>query len=44
VEFPLPDSESDPRRIEVDQHHPNRVWWTGNLASRMGFIEVLGEN
>lgn len=41
VEFPLPDSESDPRRIEVDQNHPNRVWWTGNLAARMGFIEIL---
>jgi len=44
VEFPLPDSQSDPRRIEVDQHNPNRVWWTGNLASRMGYIEVLGAN
>ena len=44
VEFPLPDSESDPRRIEVDQNNPNRVWWSGNLASRMGFVEVLGGN
>jgi len=44
VEFPLPDSESDPRRIEVDPNNPNRVWWSGNLAARMGFIEVLGGN
>jgi streptogramin lyase len=44
VEFPLPDSESDPRRIEVDQNNPNRVWWSGNLAARTGFIEVLSGN
>jgi virginiamycin B lyase len=43
VEFPLPDSESDPRRIEVDQNNPNRVWWSGNLSGRMGFVEVLPE-
>jgi virginiamycin B lyase len=44
VEFPLPDSESDPRRIEVDPNFPNRVWWSGNLSGRMGFVEVLGAN
>jgi virginiamycin B lyase len=44
VEFPLPDSESDPRRIEVDPNYPNRVWWSGNLSGRMGFVEVLGAN
>jgi virginiamycin B lyase len=44
VEFPLPDSESDPRRIEVDQNNPNRVWWSGNLSGRMGFVEVLAGN
>jgi streptogramin lyase/mono/diheme cytochrome c family protein len=44
VEFPLPDSESDPRRIEVDQSNPNRVWWSGNLSARMGFVEVLSGN
>jgi len=44
VEFPLPDSESDPRRIEVDPNNPNRVWWSGNLAARMGFVEVLSGN
>jgi virginiamycin B lyase len=44
VEFPLPDSESDPRRIEIDPNNPNRVWWSGNLAARMGFVEVLPGN
>ena len=44
VEFPLPDSESDPRRIEVDPNNPNRVWWSGNLSARMGFVEVLSGN
>jgi virginiamycin B lyase len=44
VEFPLPDSESDPRRIEVDPNYPNRVWWSGNLSGRMGFVEVLPGN
>lgn len=43
AEFPLPDSESDPRRIEVDPNNPNRVWWSGNLSGRMGFVEVLPE-
>jgi virginiamycin B lyase len=41
VEFPLPDSESDPRRLEIDPTNPNRVWWSGNLSGRMGFVEVL---
>jgi virginiamycin B lyase len=44
VEFPLPDSESDPRRLEVDPNNPNRVWWSGNLSGRMGFVEVLPGN
>jgi virginiamycin B lyase len=41
VEFPLASAESDARRIEVDQNNPNRVWWSGNLSNRMGYIEVL---
>src|SRR5213593_106499 len=41
TEFPLPNAESDPRRIEVDPTNPNRIWWTGNLAGRMGYIELL---
>ena len=44
VEFPLPDSESDPRRLEIDPTNPNRVWWSGNLSGRMGFVEVLPGN
>jgi streptogramin lyase len=44
VEFPLPDSESDSRRIEIDPNNPNRVWWSGNLSGRMGFVEVLAAN
>jgi virginiamycin B lyase len=44
VEFPLPDSESDPRRLEIDPNNPNRVWWSGNLSARMGFVEVFPGN
>lgn len=41
TEFPLPQAEEDHRRIEVDQNHPNRVWWSGNDSNRMGYIEVF---
>jgi virginiamycin B lyase len=41
TEFPLISAESDPRRIEVDPTNPNRIWWSGNLSGRMGYIEVL---
>ena len=45
VEFPLPQAETDVRRIEVDQHNPNRIWWSsvGNFGgqARMGYIELL---
>lgn len=41
VEFPLASAESDARRIEVDQNNANRVWWSGNLSNRMGYIELL---
>jgi virginiamycin B lyase len=41
VEFPLASAESDARRIEVDQNNPNRIWWSGNLSGRMGYIELL---
>jgi len=40
VEFPLASAESDARRIEVDQNNPNRVWWSGNLSNRMGYVEI----
>ena len=41
VEFPLPESESDPRRIDIDPLNPNRVFFSGNSPGRMGFVEVL---
>jgi virginiamycin B lyase len=41
TEFPLPSAESDPRRIEIDPTHPNRVWWSGNLSGKMGYVEVM---
>jgi virginiamycin B lyase len=41
VEFALPNAETDIRRIEVDQNRPNRVWWTGDTANHMGYLEVL---
>jgi streptogramin lyase len=46
VEFPLPQAETDVRRIEVDQHNPNRVWFSGvgtfgAEGALMGYVEVL---
>jgi streptogramin lyase len=41
VEFPLPSADLDVRRIEVDSSHPNRVWWSGARAGKIGYIEVL---
>ena len=41
VEFPLPTAEEDHRRIDVDQNNSNRIWWSGNLSGRMGYIELL---
>lgn len=41
AEFPLASAESDARRIDVDQSNPNRIWWSGNLSGRMGYIELL---
>jgi streptogramin lyase len=28
AEFPLPQAQSDVRRIEVDPSNPNRIWWS----------------
>jgi streptogramin lyase len=40
--LPLPQAESDIRRIEVDQNRPNRVWWVTNaFDARIGYIELL---
>lgn len=41
TEFPLASAESDPRRIEIDPNNPNRIWWSGNLSGKMGYIELL---
>jgi virginiamycin B lyase len=41
VEFPLPEAETDARRIDIDPTNPNRIYWTGNIPGRMGFVEVL---
>jgi streptogramin lyase len=40
VEFPLPTAESDPRRIDIDPTNPNRVYFSGDTAGRLGFVEV----
>jgi len=41
VEFPLPDAESDPRRLDIDPTNPNRIFFAGNTPGRVGFVEVL---
>jgi streptogramin lyase len=41
VEFPLPVAQSDPRRIDIDPVNPNRIYFSGDTAGRLGFVEVL---
>jgi virginiamycin B lyase len=41
TEFPLATAEEDHRRIEIDPNNSNRIWWSGNLSGRMGYIELL---
>ena len=41
AQFSVPYPETDIRRIEIDQSHPNRVWWTGTLSGHFGYIEML---
>jgi virginiamycin B lyase len=41
VEFPLPEAQSDPRRIDIDPVNPNRIYFSGDTAGRLGFVEVL---
>ena len=41
TEFPLPSAESDPRRIEIDPNNPNRIWWSGTLSGKIGYVELL---
>jgi streptogramin lyase len=41
TEFPLISAETDVRRIEVDPNNPKRIWYSGVLSSRIGYIEML---
>ena len=43
IEFPVPNAESDERRIELDPTNPNRVWWGGDTSNHIGYIEYLGQ-
>jgi hypothetical protein len=36
-----PEAQSDPRRIDIDPTNPNRVYFSGNTAVRVGFVEVV---
>jgi len=40
-EFPLSYSQQDPRRIDIDPVNPNRIFFSGNTADRIGYIELL---
>ena len=40
--LPLPQAETDVRRVEVDQNNPNRIWWSSTaLNARIGYVELL---
>jgi virginiamycin B lyase len=41
TEFPLITAETDVRRIEVDPNNPKRVWYSGVLSSKIGYVEML---
>jgi len=41
TEFPLSFAQQDPRRIDLDPTNPNRIFFSGNTADRIGFIELL---
>jgi virginiamycin B lyase len=43
TEYSLPIVESDARRIELDPSNPNRIWWSGDTSSHLGYIEVLDQ-
>jgi virginiamycin B lyase len=40
IEYPLMTAETDVRRIDVDPTNPKRVWYSGVLSSRIGYIEL----
>ncbi len=41
TEYPLSFSQQDPRRIDLDPTNPNRIFFSGNTADRIGFLELL---
>ena len=42
LELPLPQAETDVRRIEIDPTNPNRVYWSGvAYNARIGYVELL---
>jgi hypothetical protein len=41
TEFPLSYAQQDPRRIDIDPTNPNRIFFSGNTADRIGYIELL---
>jgi len=43
TEFSLPIVESDARRIELDPSNPNRIWWSGDTSTHLGYIELLDQ-
>jgi streptogramin lyase len=45
TEFPMPQAETDVRRIQFDHNNPNRIWWSGVAHhARIGYIELLPES
>lgn len=43
TEFSLPIIESDARRIELDPTNPNRIWWSGDTSTHLGYIELVSQ-
>jgi streptogramin lyase len=41
IEFPMPEAESDLRRIEIDPTDSNRIFFAGNSSGRVGFMELV---
>ena len=40
--LPLPQAETDVRRIEIDPTNPNRIYWSGvAYNARIGYVELL---
>jgi len=41
TEFPLAYAQQDARRIDIDPTNTNRIFFSGNTADRIGYIELL---